>query len=38
MFWGLLLFRKHSTREPASSRVTYFTLLAYAETGVSHSI
>ena len=30
-------FRRHSTGEPASSRVTYFILRAYTETGVSHS-
>ena len=28
---------RYSTREPASSRVTYFTLRAYTGTGVSHS-
>ena len=36
-FWGLFIFREHSTREPASSRVTYFILRAYTKTGVSHS-
>ena len=37
MFWSLFIFRKHTTRELASSRVTYFMLLAYTGTGVSHS-
>ena len=37
IFWSLLIFREHSTREPASSRVTYFILRAYAGTGVNHS-
>ena len=37
MFWGLFIFRDHSTREPASSRVTYCILRAYTGTGVSHS-
>ena len=38
-FWGvsLFIFRGHSTREPASSRVTYFIQRAYTGTGVSHS-
>ena len=31
------MFRELSTREPASSRVTYFILRAYTGTGVSHS-
>ena len=31
------IFRKHSAREPASSRVTNFILRAYTGTGVSHS-
>ena len=35
-FWGLFIFRGNSTRAPASSRVTYFILLAYTGTGVSH--
>ena len=37
--WGgsLLIFRGHSTREPAASRVTYFILRAYTGTGVSQS-
>ena len=26
MFWSLFIFRGHSTREPAHSRVTYFVL------------
>ena len=34
---SLFIFRGHSTREPASSRVTYFILRAYTGTGVSHS-
>ena len=33
----LFIFRGHSTREPAPSRVTYFILQAYTGTGVSHS-
>ena len=37
MFFSLFIFRGHSTREPASSRVTYFILGAYTGTGVSHS-
>ena len=36
-FLSLFLFRGHSTREPASSRVTYFILPANTGTGVSHS-
>ena len=36
-FCLLAYFRGHSTREPASSRVTYFILGAYTGTGVSHS-
>ena len=36
-FFSLFIFRGHSTWEPASSRVTYFILQAYAGTGVSHS-
>ena len=31
------IFRGHSTREPASSRVTNFILRAYTGTGVGHS-
>ena len=34
---SLFIFRGHPTREPAFSRVTYFSLRAYTETGVSHS-
>ena len=34
-FFSLFIFRGHSTREPASSRLTYFILRAY--TGVSQS-
>ena len=34
---SLFVFRGHSTREPASGRVTYFILRAYTGTGVSHS-
>ena len=30
MSWRLFIFREHSTRELASSRVTYFILRAYA--------
>ena len=36
MFWSLFIFRGHSRREPASSRVTCFILRAYeamANTG-----
>ena len=36
-FFSLFIFRRHSTRETASSRVTYFILRAYTGTGVSHS-
>ena len=32
MFFGLFLFRGHSTREPASGRVTYFILQGYTGT------
>ena len=38
MFWNLFIFRGHSTREPASGRVTYFILWAYTGTNVSHSL
>ena len=37
VFRAYFIFLGHSTREPASSRVTYFILRAYTETGVSHS-
>ena len=37
MFWGLFIFHRHSTQEPASSGVIYFILRAYTETSVSHS-
>ena len=37
MFYSLFTFRGHSTRESASSRVTYFILRAYTGTAVSHS-
>ena len=36
-FLSLFIFRGHSAREPASSRVTYLILKAYTGTGVSHS-
>ena len=36
-FFSLFIFRRHSTREPVSSRVTYFILRAYTGIGVSHS-
>ena len=36
-FFSLFIFRGHSTREPASSRVTNFILRAYIGTGISHS-
>ena len=32
MFLSPFIFRGHSTREPASSRVTYFILWAYTGT------
>ena len=35
MFWIIFIFRKHSTRETASSRVTYFILRAYQELVLS---
>ena len=31
-FFSLFIFRGHSTREPASGRVTYFILRAYTGT------
>ena len=37
MFLSLFIFRGHSTREPASSRVSYSILMAYSGTGASHS-
>ena len=37
VFCSLFIFRGHSTREPTSSKVTYFILLAYTGTGISHS-
>ena len=36
-FFSLFIFRGHSAREPASSRVTYSFLRAYTGTSVSHS-
>ena len=36
-FFSLVIFRGHSTREPASNRVTYFILQAYPGTGGSYS-
>ena len=36
-FFSLFIFRGHSTREPASSRMTYFILRAYTGSCVSHS-
>ena len=36
-FYSLFIFLGHSTREPASNRVTYFILRAYTGTDVSHS-
>ena len=36
-FLSLFIFHGHSTREPSSSRETYFILRAYTGTGVSHS-
>ena len=37
MLLSLFTSRGHSTREPASGRVTYFILRAYTGIGVSHS-
>ena len=37
IFFSLFIFRGHSTREPATSRVTYLILHVYTGTGVSHS-
>ena len=37
MPWNPFVFHGHTTREPAPGRVTYFILLAYTGTGVSHS-
>ena len=37
VFFSLFKFRGHSTRESASSKVTYFILQAYTETTVSPS-
>ena len=37
MFFLVIIFRGHSTREPAPGRVTYFILQAYTGTGVSNS-
>ena len=37
LFFSLYIFRRHSTREAASSRVTYFILQADTGTSVSHS-
>ena len=36
-FFSLFIFRRHSTQEPASSRVTYFILRAYTGTSISQS-
>ena len=36
-FLSLFIFRGHSTREPASNRLTYFILRAYTGTSVSQS-
>ena len=36
-FFSLFIFRGHSTREPASSRLTYFILRAYTGTSASQS-
>ena len=36
-FFSLFIFRGHSTREHASSRVIYFILRVYRGTGVSYS-
>ena len=37
IFFSLVIFRGHSTQEPASSRVSHFILRAYTGTGVGHS-
>ena len=37
VFFSLFIFRGRSTREPASSRLTYFILWAYTGTSVSES-
>ena len=36
-FFSLFIFRRHSARELASNRVTYYILRAYTGTDVSHS-
>ena len=36
-FFSLFIFHGHSTRKPASSRVTYVILRANTGTGISHS-
>ena len=36
-FLSLFIFLGHSTREPASNRLTYFILRAYTGTSVSQS-
>ena len=33
--FSLFIFRRHTTREPASSKLTYFILRAYTGTSVS---
>ena len=37
MFFEPINFHEHSTREPASNRVTYLILQAYTGAVVSHS-
>ena len=37
VFFSLFIFHGHSTREPASSRETFFILRANTGFGVSHS-
>ena len=36
-FLSLFIFRRHSTREPAHNKVTYFILQAYTGTSISSS-
>ena len=38
IFFTLFVFRGHSTREPASSRMTYFLLRAYTGTKKSGEV
>ena len=38
VFFFLFIFHRHSTQEPASSRVTYFILLVYEGTNKSGEV